>query len=425
MTVAVRPAAIAGALKPPLPAGRPLRVALVTETYPPEVNGVAATIARVVDGLQSQGHALTLVRPRQEANGEARLDINPVWPQGPALSAIEHVLVHGLQMPRYPQLQMGLPCKRRLLRLWSKQRPDVVHVVTEGPLGLSALHAALQLRLPVVSDYRTNFHAYSGHYGVGWLQAPVRAYLRWFHNRAASTMVPTESLRSELAAAGFKRLAVVARGVDTKLFDPARRSDALRASWGAGPKTMVAISVGRLAPEKNLGTVLAAFETMRADCSEMRLVFVGEGPEAARLKERCPHAVHAGLRRGEALAAHYASADVFLFPSLTETWGNVVPEDMASGLAVVAYDCAAAGQLIRHGDNGLLARAGDNSAFRAMARRLAGDAAQARALGAAARSSAGRLDWTRIVEAVENEYEAAISAAASLHGAWPPPLPAA
>ena len=398
-----------------LPARRSLRVAVVTETYPPEINGVAATIARVVDGMHERGHELQVVRPRQDAadagGGDERLT---------------HALMRGLPIPRYPQLKMGLPSKRALVRLWTTRRPDVVHIVTEGPLGWSALQAATQLKLPVVSDFRTNFHAYSSHYGIAWLRNPIMVYLRKFHNRTASTMVPTEGLRSELAASGFKRLRVVSRGVDTRLFDPLRRSESLREQWGAGPQTMVVMCVGRLAPEKNLGTLLNAFQSMRADAPQVRLVLVGDGPDMPRLMQRCPDAVFSGLRRGEDLATHYASADVFLFPSITETFGNVVPEAMASGLAVVGYDYAAAGQLIRHGENGLLAQYDDGEALTAVARRLAGNLPRARALGAQARVDACRLDWSHIVDAVEAEYVAAMHGMhESARPGWQTPVPAA
>ncbi len=395
------------------PARRALRVALVTETYPPEVNGVAATVAQVVDGLRQRGHQLQLIRPRQARN-EAP-------PTGPAEAL---VLTAGMPIPRYPQLRLGLPARRALQKLWSRQRPDVVHVVTEGPLGWSALQAALHLKLPVVSDFRTNFHSYSSHYGFGWLRAPVMAYLRKFHNRTACTMVPTEGLRSELAAAGLRNLRVVARGVDTQRFSPAHRSAALRARWGADDHSMVALCVGRLAPEKNLDAVLAAADAMRADDPSLRLVLVGDGPERARLQQRSPQAVFAGVQRGADLAAHYASADVFLFGSMTETFGNVVPEAMASGLAVLAYDHAAAGELVRHGENGLLARLDDLGGFCALARRLAGDLPQARALGAAARETAARLDWGRIIASVEDEYRAAINGPAPRPAtAWPAAAP--
>jgi glycosyltransferase involved in cell wall biosynthesis len=394
----------------------PLRIAMVTETWPPEVNGVAATAARLVQGLRDHGHAVDLVRPRQAGDiGCNDIGCNDTL-----------ALMRSMPLPRYPELRMGLPARGALIARWRRRRPDVVHLVTEGPLGWSALWAAQRLALPVVSDFRTNFHAYSAHYGLGWLARPVQAVLRSFHNRTACTMVPTEALRRELASAGFQRLRVVARGVDARQFTPARRSEALRARWGAGPDTLVALCVGRLAPEKNLGAVLEAAAAMRAVHPAARLVLVGDGPERARLAQRAPDAVFAGQRTGDDLAAHYASADVFLFPSLTETFGNVVPEAMASGLAVLAFDLAAAGQLIRQGDNGLLAAPGDAAAFCRLAATLAGDAEQVRALGLQARASATALDWARITQAVEAEYRAAIAGASGWQPAgWRAAMPAA
>jgi glycosyltransferase involved in cell wall biosynthesis len=378
-------------------AQRSLRVAVVTETYPPEVNGVAATIARAVDGLHQRGHELQLLRPRQTAADKAAQH-----------ERFAEVLLRGLPIPRYPQLKMGLPARRALMRLWATRRPDVVHLVTEGPLGWSALQAATALKLPVVSDFRTNFHAYSAHYGMAWLRHPIMVYLRKFHNRTACTMVPTEGLRAELKTSGFRGLRVVSRGVDTRLFDASRRSVALRQSWGAGPGDMVVLCVGRLAAEKNMGTLLRAFEAMRALDPKVRLVLVGDGPERASLQQGCPGAVFAGLRRGEDLAAHYASADLFLFPSTTETFGNVVPEAMASGLPVLAFDYAAAHQLVRHGDSGLLVAFDNQQAFCDAAQRLAGQLGWVRAMGAQARVTARRLDWGRIVEQIESVYTTAI-----------------
>jgi hypothetical protein len=154
--------------------------------------------------------------------------------QPPTDRGFAELLMRGLPIPRYPQLKLGLPARRALVRLWTTHRPDVVHLVTEGPLGWSALQAAAAPEVPVVSDFRTNFHAYSRHYGVAWLRDPIMAYLRKFHNRTACTMVPTETLRTELRASGFRRLRVVSRGVDTRQFDPAGATRRLRSAWGAG-----------------------------------------------------------------------------------------------------------------------------------------------------------------------------------------------
>jgi glycosyltransferase involved in cell wall biosynthesis len=233
-------------------------------------------------------------------------------------------------------------------------------------------------------------------------------------------MVPTDTLRAELQAEGFMNLRVVARGVDTQLFDPARRSEALRRRWGVAPDQMVAMHVGRIAPEKNLETLIAAHAAMRQRDPRVKLVFVGDGPARASMQQRCPDAHFAGLQRGEDLAAHYASADVFLFPSLTETYGNVLPEALASGLAVVAFDCAAAGQLVSHGHNGLLVKPGEGAEFCSTAARLAGHMAEARLLGAEGRHTALKLDWGRIAREVESEYLAAIDHAPQLRLAGRP-----
>jgi len=387
-----------------VPLRRSLRVAVVTETYPPEVNGVAVTISRVIDGLRQNRHDVQLVRPRQSAldqGMDADSGGNP---------PLREVLLRGLPIPRYPQLKMGMPCKRALLSLWTRARPDVVHLVTEGPLGWSALAAATQLKLPVVSDFRTNFHAYSRHYGVAWLHNAIMAYLRAFHNRTACTMVPTVALQQQLAASGFRNLQVVARGVDTRLFDPARRSAERRRAWGADEHTTVVLCVGRLAPEKNLMALATAWAAMQATAPRCKLVLVGDGPARDALQARLPDAVFAGLRHGEDLAAHYASADVFLFPSVTETFGNVVPEAMASGLAVVAYDYAAAAQLIRHGDSGLLAGYDNIEQLVHAAQRSVADRSAARAMGRQARAVAQCLNWDRIIGLIEARYDDAIRA---------------
>jgi glycosyltransferase involved in cell wall biosynthesis len=397
-----------------LPAARrSRRIALVTETYPPDVNGVAMSMARLVEGLHALDHDLQLIRPRP-ADGAVPRDAQ----------RLEQVLTGAWPVPTYPNLRMGVPSRRALVRLWSLRRPDAVHIATEGPLGWSALQAALHLKLPVTSDFRTNFHAYGHHYRLGWLAQPIMAYLRKFHNRAHCTMVPTDALRRQLEARGFERLAVVSRGVDTRLFSPSRRSAALRRSWGLGESDIVLASVGRLAAEKNLSLVVRAFERVKARQPDAQLLFVGDGPMRGELAARCPGALFAGQRHGSDLAAHYASADVFLFASLTETYGNVTVEAMASGLPVVAFDCAAAAQTIRDGHNGRLADAGDDEAFIAAAASLADNAAARAAIGQRARAEALRHDWSGVVGRFEAELVQAIdgSPSPSSSGALPRPV---
>ncbi len=367
-----------------------LRVAVVTETYPPEINGVAMTTGRMVDGLVAAGHRVDLIRPRQAHEGGAIQ-----LPDG--AEGVEEMLSRGIPLPRYANLQLGLPARKVLLRRWSTQRPDVVQVVTEGPLGWSALTAARKLRLPVISEFHTNFHRYSGHYGVGWLKRPIAAYLRKFHNRADLTLVPTRALCGELAGQGIARVDVVSRGVDTTLFDPARRSASLRRSWGLEPDDLAVVYVGRIAPEKNLALLEKAFEAIRARQPRARLILVGSGPAQQALQARQPAAVFCGSRTGAFLAEHYASGDLFLFPSLTETYGNVVAEALASGLPVVAYRDAAAQELIEHRVQGWLAEPGDEAAFIAGAVALA-EAPELRARQRlAARERVASLAWQAVV----------------------------
>ena len=375
------------------PARTGLRVAMVTETFPPEVNGVARTVGLMVDGLRERGHAVQLVRPRQHARDAAARE-----------GDFEELLRPGLPIPRYTQLKMGLPGARTLLHAWRSRRPHVVHIATEGPLGWSALSAAKKLGLPVVTDFHTNFHAYSRDYGIAWLKRPITSYLRRFHNRAGSTLVPTRELAAQLAELGFERLRIVGRGVDPEMFPPARRSAELRARWGAAEDTPVALCVSRFAREKNFPLVLEAYRAMRRLRPDTKLVLVGDGPLFGELQRAGVGCVIAGRLVNGELSAHYASADVFLFPSITETFGNVTLEAMASGLGIVAYDYAAARAHLEHDRSALLAPFDDRAGFIAQAERLAREPQLARRLGRAARELAQQLTWTHIVR----EFEAAL-----------------
>ncbi len=389
-----------------LPEIRSLRIAVVTETYPPDVNGVAQTIARVVEGLHHHGHEIILVRPRIQSGQAAVIE-----------DGFSEHLVKGAPIPMYRELKMGLPAKTELVRLWSRRRPDVVHIATEGPLGWSAARAAKKLKIPTTSDFRTNFHAYSNLYGMGWLKGAIVGYLRKFHNGTQCTMVPTAELQAALSESGFQRLEVVPRGVDTDRFQPLLRSPDLRARWGADEHTVVLTTVGRLAVEKNLVMTIrvwrAALEWGRQHGVAVKLVLVGDGPLGESLRKEFPEIVFAGIRRDQDLAAHYASADLFLFPSQTETFGNVTLEALASGLPVVAYRCAAAMQLIEPPINGALADIGDDDGFvdqsLTLIQKISGSAQIQAELSAAARLSAIRHGWPAVVARTESVFKRLLS----------------
>ena len=366
------------------------RVCLVTETYPPEINGVASTLARLASGLRARGHVVSLVRPRQRA-----VDVAGAPPEPGTL------LVSGVRLPGYEGLRIGLPAGGALRAVWGRSRPDAVYVATEGPLGWSAVRAAAALGIPAYSGFHTNFDRYVSHYGAGWLRRPIAAYLRRFHNASAGTFVSTERLRAELGAAGFERLSVLGRGVDHGRFDPARRSATLRAEWGAGEDDLVVLYVGRLAPEKNVELAIGAYRAMQQVSHATRFVVVGDGPLGAALADTHSDLVFRGFRTGDDLAAHYASADVFLFPSETETFGNVTLEAMASGLAVVAYDYAAAHVHVEPGVTGVLVPPGDARGFVAASTALARARASLAPMRRQARAAMEAVDWTRVVARFE------------------------
>jgi len=368
-----------------------LHVTLITETFSPEINGIATTLGRLCDGLRLRGHRVELVRPRQAEDA------------GPP--ADDLMLCRGWPIPGYPGLQWGQSSMRKLLRRWQRQRPDVLYIATEGPLGLSALRAARRLGIAVVSGFHTNFAQYARQYGIGMISRILTHYLRWFHNRSNITLAPSVSQKMELERRGFERIELLSHGVDSQLFHPSKRSQALRETWGLTAGDVAVVHVGRLATEKNLGLLKTSFDALQNKYPQrtLKLIMVGDGPQRASLEQQMPDAIFCGTQRGETLAAHYASGDMFLFPSLTETFGNVVLEALASGLGVVAYDEAAAAQHIRHGHNGALAMPGDEEAFIDAACWLLEDSETLRRVRLNARQHASRQGWAAIIDLFERQ----------------------
>lgn len=351
------------------------------------------TLGRLVDGLHQRSVEVTVVAPGRKDRPQGQRETH------------ELVCIPGVPIPRYPELRFGLPAHASLRSLWMTRRPELVHVATEGPLGWSASEVARELEIPLVSSFHTNFHSYGNHYGFGFLQGMVLRWLRSFHNHTLRTFVPSSDMIRLLGREEFANLRLFARGVDTELFGPHRRDAALRQSWGAEANTPVALYVGRLAGEKNIGLVIEAWRVLQKHLPETRLVLVGDGPERPALQAAVPEAHFAGMQRGTDLAAHYASADVFLFGSTTETFGNVVTEAMASALVVLAYDYAAPGRFIQSGENGLLAPLDDRQAYLKQAAHLAELRAHWPKLGAAARETLLPHSWDAIVDAYLDELK--------------------
>lgn len=362
-------------------------ICVVTETYPPEINGVAITLSRLVNGLRVRGNRVSVVHPRQ---GKVALDRES-----------DDIRVRGLPLPGYSGLQFGMPARRLLKQLWNHHPPEVVYVATEGPLGWSAVRTARGMGIPSVSGFHTNFHSYCKHYGVGWLQQVALRYLRWFHNQTERTLVSNEELRVQLEDAGFRNVGIVERGVDSELFTPRRRCTELRQEWGLSEDDLALIYVGRIAAEKNLAVAVEAYRTIKRFNEGVKFVLVGDGPLRRILQKENPDLIFAGMRIGEELGKYYASADVFLFPSETETFGNVTMEAMASGLVVVAYNYACAKLHITHGETGILIRFGDANSFVASACELMREPRDIKRIGRQGRQYVSYLGWERVVARFE------------------------
>ncbi|MEO7097810.1 MAG: glycosyltransferase [Luteolibacter sp.] len=362
-----------------------MKIDIVTDTFAPDVNGVAMTLGRLCDGMRRRGHRVHVIHTGEFAR------------QGETCSA-------SIALPGYKEVRVGLPEPFKLRARWLKKRPDAIYVATESPLGKSALKAANALGIPVATGFHTNFHQYMEQYRMGGLQPVAMAYLKKFHQRADCTLAPSREVMEKLLAQGFEKVHLLGRGVDTELYTPGKRSESLRAEWGARSGTPVAIMVGRVAAEKNFDLAMTAFEQMRQAVPDVQCVVVGDGPLRERLADKYRWVHFVGVKIGEELAKHYASADVLIFPSETETFGNVLLEGMASGLVTVSYDYAAAAVHVKSGENGLKANKGDAAEFVNLA--VSGLGLRPHhGMRMAAREVADTLGWDQIVREFEGRLE--------------------
>ena len=368
-----------------------LKIAIVTETWPPEINGVAMSLLQLCKGLQEQGHKILLVRPQQKR------ECHEFLPH-------KECLVHAQRIPKYPELQFGWPQYLKVSKAFEDFSPDVVHVVTEGPLGLTALYAARAKQIPVSSGFHSPFQDFSRFFDLAFLLKPIQGYLRWFHNHTQITCVPSQDTQKALRAFGVTcPLSIVGRGVDPEFFSPDFRNEALRYQWKAESDTIVMLYVGRLSPEKEIHILIQNYAAMRrVERKNVKLVIVGSGPDRARLEalDETQEVIFMGSLSGKNLAEAYASADVFVFASQVETFGNVVLEAMASGLPVVAYDYACAHQYIQHGVTGWLSPLGQPATFIQAMRQLS-SVRQLRQMGKRARQCVEHDGWQYPVQQME------------------------
>jgi glycosyltransferase involved in cell wall biosynthesis len=363
-----------------------LRIALITETFLPRYDGIVRMLVEFLTYLKANGHSAVVFAP-----GAGPTDFE----------GTRVVRVPGMPFPPYPGLVLA-PYSRRMKPLLRAWRPDVVHLAGPFVLGAYAARVARSLGIPAAAHFQTDLARFAAHYGLGLFEDLTWRRLVSIHNTCAINFAPTESVATELRDRGMRNVHVAGRGVDTALFHPKRRDHSLRARLTGGWKRPVLTYVGRLAPEKSLDTLVAVAQALPY-CA---LLIVGDGPSRAELAEKLAgyDVYFTGWLYGEQLAAAYATADIFVFPSATETFGQVVREAMASGLPTVGVRAGGVQDLIEPEVTGLLAAPDDRSSFVAATRRLVEHEALRRAMGQAARLQAETHTWEAVFDNLMELY---------------------
>jgi glycosyltransferase involved in cell wall biosynthesis len=385
-----------------------MRIAIITENFLPKLDGVTRTLAKLLEHLQLTGHEAMLLGPESGMEKYAGAEV---------------IGTAGLPLPFYPELKFNF-FRPLFMRRLTEFNPDIVHIVDPVILGATGLAVARFLNKPLVSSYHTNLAAYCEHFGFPLLTKPMWSYNRFVHNQCVLTFCPSPSTAAMLRSQGFEHLRIWPRGVDTTIFRPERRDEALRASWlrerPSSKNMTVLLYVGRVSWEKNLRLLIQAYQAM--DHSQCHLVIVGEGPAHAEIQEILTNVpvTFTGYLRGEALATAYASADVFAFPSRTETFGQVVLEAMASGLPVVGLLSEGVCDLVEHERTGLLldtdqmSEEEQGAAYRKLLEQLLQDSQRRRLMGEAALSEAQTHSWYEAMECLVSGYHEAIEKAQTL-----------
>ncbi|MDG9675247.1 glycosyltransferase family 1 protein [Micromonospora sp. DH14] len=380
-----------------------MRIAIVTESFPPDVNGVAHSVVRTAEHLLDQGHEPVVIAPAPPGAGRQGIDRLP-YPL---------VRIPSVPLPRYQGFRLGVPTNARLAGALLSAEPDVVHLASPFVLGARAATLASRHGLPTVAVYQTDVAAYARAYRVSWGEAAAWRRIREIHNSAHRTLAPSTRAAADLIANGVQRIWLWRRGVDAVRFDPAKRCAALRDRLAPGGELLVGY-VGRLAPEKRV-ELLAATSRLPG----VRVVVAGDGPTRRQLARQLPAVTFLGVQQGEDLARLYASLDLFVHTGPHETFGQTIQEALASGVPVVAPASGGPVDLVEPGVTGLLVAPNDGDALAAAVAELTGDADRRRAYGRAARVAVSRRSWAVVGDELIGHYHAvrAVAATAGLPAA--------
>jgi len=373
-----------------------VRVALFSEVYWPMVSGVGVTLLRLVKALEGRGHDVRVY--------SASYPLPKGQPDRPEVHRSPSVPLF-----LYPDVQWAFPRLRDVTDDLARFNPDVVHVATEFALGLVGLKAARQLKLPVIASAHTDYDKYAARYGVEWALRVGWHYLRWFYGQAYRVLCPSSIYQEHLRIRGVMHTGIWSRGVDPEEFHPRFRSDAYRQALGLGPDDLLVTYIGRIAREKNLRQLLAAWKTLEPDRGTAQLALVGRGPLEEEIRRRRIPGVHVlGLMHGRALAEAYASADLFVFPSATETFGNSLLEAMGSGLPCLAAGAAGVLEFAQHGRNAWLVPPNNAGAIAQGLRRLMNDGELCQRLSQGGLATAAERGWDQVYDRLLDDYREAI-----------------
>ncbi|MGI8818459.1 MAG: glycosyltransferase family 4 protein [Gemmatimonadales bacterium] len=373
-----------------------MRIALFSEVYWPMVSGVGVTLLRLTRALEERGHQVRVYTANYAlAKGQ------PDRPEVHRSPSVPLFL--------YPDVQWAFPRLRDILDDAAQFRPDVVHVATEYAMGLAGIKVARQLGIPLLASAHTDYDQYAARYGVDWVLRAGWHYLRWFYGQAYRVLSPSRIYEEHLHSRGVTNTGVWSRGVDTNCFHPRFRSEAYRRALGVQPGDLLVTYIGRIAREKNLGLLLEAWDLLAPVRGSAKLSLVGRGPLESDIRRREIPGVHvAGLMDGLSLSAAYASADIFAFPSATETFGNSLLEAMGSGLPCLVAAAGGVLEFSQHGRNAWLVAPDSVSAIAEGLRRLLEDAALRRRLSEGALRTAHERGWDEVYDQLIADYQDAI-----------------
>lgn len=367
-----------------------MKVAIFTDTFLPQINGVTNTLSKLAEYYEANNIKYLIFAPDNDVEKNGNCNIQRFF-------SIKFFL--------YPECRIAFPNTFRLSTLLSDFKPDIIQLMTEFNMGLAGLKYGKKHGIPTVSNYTTNFCQYLNYYNLDFLNNYIWTYLRWFHNQNDLTLCPSEEIKDYLKNKGISNTDIFSRGIDSEKFNPELRSEDLRRQLGINNK-LVFLYVGRVSPEKDLDILIDAYrEVYNKYGDKIALVVTGEGPYLDKCKNDFPKGtIFTGFKKGKELAQIYASSDIFAFPSSTETFGNVVLEAMASGVPVIGADAGGVKNTIKHKINGLKFKARHVNELIDLMVELIEDEDLRNTLSINARNTGLRRSWNKVFNGLMDTY---------------------